>query len=111
MRVFAGENFLMSNDYLSALFLGAVLGGAIAYWIAYRIGRLHGYHFGLEKGAESAAKVQHLRGMTDGYVMSIQHTPEQRAEYMNNVLLKVGAITPADVEADRRRRLELEALG
>lgn len=98
----------MSNEHLIAILLAVAIGGAILYWIAYQFGRMHGYHHGLEKGAKGTAQVQHLKGMTDGYVMAIQHTPEQRAEYMNNVLVRTGAITPADVEADRRRRLQLQ---
>ena len=98
----------MSNDHIIAILLAVAIGGAILYWIAYQFGRMHGYHHGLEKGAKSTSQVQHLKGMTDGYVMAIQHTPEQRAEYMNNVLVRTGAITPADVEADRRRRLQLQ---
>lgn len=98
----------MSNQLVFAILLAAAIGGTIIYWIAYQFGRLHGYHQGLEQGAKSTSQVQLLRGMTDGYVMSIQHTPEQRAEYMNNVLVRAGAITPADVEADRRRRLQLQ---
>lgn len=100
----------MRNEQVFFAFLGVVMGGALIYWIAYQFGRLHGYRHGLEKGAQSTSQVQHIRGMTDGYVMAIQHTPEQRSEYLNNVLVKMGAITPADVEADRRRRLQLQEL-
>lgn len=98
----------MSSEHILAAILGIAIVGGVIYWIAYQTGRLHGYHSGLEKGAKLTSQVQHLRGMTDGYVMAMQHTPGQRAEYMNNVLLKVGAITPADIEADRRRRLQLQ---
>jgi hypothetical protein len=99
----------MSIDQFLLVFLGVVIGGAAICWMAYQFGRLHGYHYGLQKGEQSTSQVQHLRGMTDGYVMALQHTPEQRNEYMNNVLLRTGAITPAEVEADRRRRLLLQA--
>jgi hypothetical protein len=99
----------MSNVDILASILAVLLAGAIVYWIAYQFGRLHGYHLGLQNGAKATSQVQHLRGMTDGYVMAMQHTPAQRAEYMNNVLLKIGAVTPAEVEADRQRRLELQA--
>lgn len=99
----------MNIDQFLIAFFGIVIGGAAVSWMAYQFGRLRGYHHGLQKGEQSTSQVQHLRGMTDGYVMAIQHTPEQRAEYMNNVLLRTGAITPADVEADRRRRRQLQA--
>jgi hypothetical protein len=108
MRVFADRIFFMSNEYIWAAFLGVVIGAIVICWSAYQAGRLHGYRHGLEKGAQLTSQVQHLKGMSDGYVMAIQHTPGQRAEYMNNVLLKAGAITPADIEADRRRRLHLQ---
>ena len=98
----------MSNRYALVAVLAVVIGGAVIYWIAYQFGCLHGYRHGLEKGAQNTSQVQHFRGMNDGYVMAIQHTSEQRTEYMNNVLLKTGAITPADVEGDRRRRLQLQ---
>ncbi len=107
---FLPTEIFMSNELVFAILLAVAIGGAAIYWIAYQFGRLHGYHLGLEHGAKSTSQVQHLKGMTDGYVMSLQHTPEQRNEYMNNVLVRVGAITPADVEADRQRRLQLQQL-
>lgn len=85
-----------------------VIGCACLAWIVFQAGRLNGYRCGVEDGARRAVKAQHLRGMTDGYVMALQHTPGQRAEYMNNVLLKIGALSEADIEADRRRRRERE---
>jgi hypothetical protein len=105
---FYRHKFYMSNEQILVVLLGVAICGAVIYWVAYQFGRLHGYNLGLENGAQSTSKVQHIKGMTDGYVMAIQHTPEQRAEYMNNVLVRVGAITPADVEADRRRRQQLK---
>jgi hypothetical protein len=111
MRIFADREFFMSNEYVLTALLFAILGGALVYWVAYQFGRMHGYHLGLEHGAKNTTQVQHIKGMTDGYMMAIQHTPEQRAEYMNNVLVRVGALTPADVEADRQRRLQLQAQG
>lgn len=98
----------MGNETVLATLLAAVIASLIIGWIAYQLGRLHGYHYGLQKAEKSTSQVQHLRGMTDGYVMAIQHTPEQRNEYMNNVLLRVGAVTHAEIEADRRRRLQLQ---
>lgn len=98
----------MTNETIFALFIGVLIGGAAICWMAYQVGRLHGYYYGLKKGEKSTSQVQHLKGMSDGYVMALQHTPEQRNEYMNNVLLRVGAITPAEIEADRQRRLRLQ---
>lgn len=101
----------MSNEQLLATFLAIAIGAIVVYWIAYQTGRLHGYHRGLEKGTKLASHAQHQKGMTDGYVMALLHTPGQRTEYRNNVLLKTGAITPGDIEADRRRRFQLKMEG
>ncbi len=97
----------MSNENLFMVLLGIGAVGAVIYWIAYQTGRLHGYRHGLEKGTTLTSRVQHLQGMSDGYVMALQHTPGQRNEYMNNVLLRTGSITPAANEADRQRRRQL----
>jgi hypothetical protein len=105
---FSGENVSMSYENLFVILFGIGVAGTIIYWLAYQTGRLHGYRHGLEKGTTLTSRVQHLKGMSDGYVMAIQHTPGQRNEYMNNVLLKMGSITQADVEADRQRRRQLQ---
>ena len=73
-------------------------------WLAFQAGRLNGYRAGVEEARGRTLKSQHLRGMRDGYVMALQHTAQQRDEYLRNVLLQVGAVTEADIEADRRRR-------
>lgn len=105
------ENILMSNaDILATIFV--VLIGAIAiYALGYFGGRQYGYRHGLAKGEKLSGQVQHLKGMTDGYVMALQHTPAQRNEYMNNVLLKIGAVTPAEIEARRQRRFRAQVGG
>ena len=99
----------MSSIHIFIALLVAGAGVIAIYWVAYQTGRLHGYEVGMKKGVQLNAQVQHLKGMSDGYVMAMQHTPAQRHEYMNNVLLRTGAITEADIEADRRWRQELEA--
>jgi hypothetical protein len=83
----------------------------VAYGVGYFSGRLHGYHQGLDKGDKSSGKVHHLKGMTDGYVMALQHTPAQRNEYMNNVLLKIDAMTPAQIEQQRQQRFRIQMEG
>jgi hypothetical protein len=83
----------------------------VAYGVGYLSGRLHGYHQGLDKGNASSGKVNHLKGMTDGYVMALQHTPAQRNEYMNNVLLKINAMTPAQIEQQRQQRFRIQIEG
>jgi len=94
------------------LTLFVVVIGAIAVYGAGHIGgRLYGYRQGLAKGEKLAGQAQHLKGMTDGYVMALQHTPAQRNEYMNNVLLKIGAVTPAEIEAERQRRFRVQMEG
>jgi hypothetical protein len=105
------ENISMSNaDIFAAVFV--VLIGAIAvYALGYFGGRQHGYRQGLAKGEKLNGQVQHLKGMTDGYVMALQHTPAQRNEYMNNVLLKIGAMTPAEIEARRQSRFRAQMGG
>jgi hypothetical protein len=85
------------------------IGSIFISWVVFQAGRLNGYRSGVEDGAKRALQAQHLRGMTDGYVMALQHTPGQRAEYMNNVLLRMGAISEADIEADRQRRMARQA--
>lgn len=81
-----------------------VAGCALMAWLVFQAGRLNGYRSGLEDGAGRSRKAQHMRGMADGYAMALQHTPAQRDEYMRNVLLKLGAITEVDIEADQQRR-------
>lgn len=98
----------MGNEELLAVALGIVIGAIIFYVIGYQSGRLHGYSNGLERGTKLASPVQHLKGMSDGYVMALQHTAAQRNEYMNNVLLRSGAMTAAEIEAERRRRFHMQ---
>ena len=98
----------MSSTQLVIALLAVGLGAIVIYWIAYQTGRLHGYENGMKKGLRLNAQVEHLKGMSDGYVMAMQHTPGQRSEFMHNVLLRTGAITEVDIEADRQRRLRLQ---
>ena len=85
-----------------------VIGAIVLYGLGYASGRLIGYRQGLEQGKLLSGRVQHLKGMTDGYVMALQHTPAQRNEYMNNVLLQTGAMTPAQIETERRLRFQMQ---
>ena len=87
-----------------------VAGCAFMAWLVFQAGRLSGYRAGIEHGAGRASKTQHLRGMADGYAMALQHTPALRDEYLRNVLLKTGAVSEADIEADRRRRRARETM-
>ena len=105
------ENISMNNVQLLCAIAAIVLGAILMYGIGYVSGRLYGYRQGLVKGEKLSGQVQHLKGMTDGYVMALQHTPGQRNEYMNNVLLKIGALTPAEIEAERQRRFRVRAEG
>lgn len=108
MSALQRENIFMGNaDIMAAVFV--VFIGAIAiYALGYFGGRQYGYRQGLANGEKLSGQVQHLRGVTDGYVLALQHTPAQRNEYMNNVLLKIGAITPAEIEARRQRRFRAQ---
>ena len=101
----------MNNVQILCAIAAIVIGAILMYGIGYVSGRLHGYRQGLVKGEKLSGQVQHLKGMTDGYVMALQHTPGQRNEYMNNVLLKIGALTPAEIEAERQRRFRVRAEG
>lgn len=101
----------MPTDQLFATLFGIVVGAAAIYWIAYLTGRLRGYRCGLETGTTLASRVQHMKGMNDGYALALQHTAAQRAEYMNNVLLKTGVMSRADIEAERQRRFRLQLEG
>ena len=101
----------MSNaQLLTAIFI-IVIGAIAVYALGYFSGRQYGYRHGLAKGEKLAGRVQHLKGMTDGYVMALQHTPGQRDEYMNNVLLKTGAMTPAEIEARHQLRFRVQIGG
>ncbi|MFC7516006.1 hypothetical protein ACFQUU_13405 [Herbaspirillum sp. GCM10030257] len=98
----------MSSDQLLTTVFVIIISAILVYVAGYYSGRLQGYRQGLDKGETQSGKVQHLKGMTDGYVMALQHTPAQRNEYMNNVLLKIGASTPEAIEAERRRRFQMQ---
>ncbi|WP_194722246.1 hypothetical protein [Noviherbaspirillum malthae] len=98
----------MSNDIVLALLFVIGGGGALLYWAAYQSGRMIGYRHGLEKGTKLGTQAQHLKGVNDGYVMALQHTPGQRHEFMNNVLLKTGAMSKEEIEAERRLRFKLQ---
>ncbi|HEY0845885.1 MAG TPA: hypothetical protein VGE12_10995 [Noviherbaspirillum sp.] len=98
----------MSSEQMLMTILAVVVGAIIVYFIGYHTGRLHGYQSGFEKGVGRSSPVQHLKGMSDGYVMALQHTPAQRSEFMNNVLLKSGAMTAAEIEANRKRRFRMQ---
>ncbi|GIZ50232.1 hypothetical protein [Noviherbaspirillum aridicola] len=101
----------MHYQDIFALVVLVFIASAFAAWLVFQAGRLNGFRAGLEEGAGRSRKAQHLRGMADGYAMALQHTPAQRDEYMRNVLLKLGTITEADMEADRaRRRAREEAM-
>lgn len=97
----------MSYDQLLTTVFVIIISAILVYLAGYYSGRLHGYRQGLGKGETQSGKVQHLKGMTDGYVMALQHTPAQRNEYINNVLLKIGAATPDAIDAERRRRFQM----
>ena len=111
MRALHSENIAMSFEQVLMTLFVVVIGAVAIYGIGYFSGRLHGYRDGLTNGEKSSGQVQHLKGMTDGYVMALQHTPAQRNEYMNNVLLKIGAVTPAEIEAERQRRFRVQMEG
>jgi hypothetical protein len=98
----------MDNAQIFTIVLVIAVGALLVYGLGYVSGRLFGYRQGLDKGKTLSTQVQHLKGMTDGYVMALQHTPAQRNEYMNNVLLRTGAMTPAEIEADRQRRFRIQ---
>ena len=108
MGVLLFGNISMDNANILAVVLGIVIGAMAVYGFGYFSGRQYGFRQGLAKGEKLSGRVQHLKGMTDGYVMALQHTPAQRNEYMNNVLLKIGAMTPADIEAERQRRFRVQ---
>ncbi|HYD94440.1 MAG TPA: hypothetical protein VEC01_03875 [Noviherbaspirillum sp.] len=101
----------MSSEQVLMTILAVLVGAALVYWIGYHSGRLYGYRQGIDKGKKLSGQVQHLKGMTDGYVMALQHTPAQRNEYMNNVLIKTGVMTPAEIEAQRQRRFRVQTEG
>lgn len=101
----------MSSEQLLTTLLAVVIGAIVVYVMGYYSGRLIGYRQGLDKGNKLSGRVHHLKGMTDGYVMALQHTPAQRNEYMNNVLIKTGAMTPAEIEAERQRRFRMQMEG
>ncbi|HEY8606088.1 MAG TPA: hypothetical protein VIM12_03100 [Noviherbaspirillum sp.] len=88
------------NDIFAALVF-ITLASAVIAWIVFQAGRLNGYQNGVEEGLKRNAKMQHLRGMTDGYTMALRHTPGQRNEYVTNVLLKSAATSQSDTEAGR----------
>lgn len=105
------ENILMSNASILATVFVILIGALAIYALGYFGGRQYGYRQGLAKGEKLSGQVQHLKGVTDGYVMALQHTPDQRNEYMNNVLLKIGAMTPAEIEVRRQRRFRAQMGG
>ncbi|WP_151633651.1 hypothetical protein [Noviherbaspirillum aerium] len=105
---FPQENISMSNDIVLALLFVIGVGGGLLYWLAFQSGRMIGYRHGLEKGTKLNGQTQHLKGMNDGYVMALQHTPGQRHEFMNNVLIKTGAMSREELEAERRLRFRLK---
>jgi len=84
-----------------------LVGAILVFGMGYFGGRLLGYRLGLEKGKTLSGRVEHLKGMSDGYVMSLHHTPAQRDEYMNNVLLRTGAITAQQLQDERQRRFRM----
>lgn len=94
---------MLYQDIFAAIAV-IVIGAALMAWLVFQAGRLNGYRAGMEDGSNRKAKSQHLRAMADGYVMALQHTAAQRDEYLRNVLLRIGAVTEADIQADRRRR-------
>ena len=105
------ENIFMNNAQILAAAFVILIGAIAVYSVGYFSGRQYGYRQGLAKGEKLSGQVRHLKGVTDGYVLALQHTPEQRNEYMNNVLLKIGAMTPAEVEAQRQRRFRAQMDG
>lgn len=98
----------MSGNQLLATVFVIIISAILVYLAGYCSGRMHGYRQGLDKQEKQSGKVHHLKGMTDGYVMALQHTPAQRNEYINNVLLKIGATTPEAIESERRRRFQIQ---
>jgi len=98
----------MSYDQIITTVFVIVISAILIYVAGYVSGRLYGYRQGMEQAKKHSGQMHHLQGMTDGYVMALQHTPAQRDEYMNNVLLKIGATTPADIEAQRQRRFRIQ---
>lgn len=102
------KNIAMDTAQAFTIALAILAGALVVYGLGYFSGQLFGYRNGLDKGKLLAGQVQHLKGMTDGYVMALQHTPAQRNEYMNNVLVRTGAMTPAEIEAERQRRFRMQ---
>lgn len=98
----------MSYELVLILLSVLAIATMVLGWLAFQAGRLQGYRSGLEKGTQLSSRAHHIQGMNDGYVMALQHTPGQRSEYMRNVLLKTGALTKQDVEAERRLRFRLQ---
>lgn len=108
MRALSAKNISMDTAQAFTVVVAVVIGAIFIYALAYYSGRLHGYREGLDKGKTLSGRVQHLQGMSDGYVMALQHTPAQRNEYMNNVLVRTGAMSSADIEAERQRRFRMQ---
>lgn len=108
MPALPAKNIAMDTAQAFTIALVIVVGALLVYGLGYYSGRLFGYRQGLGKGKLLSGQVQHLKGMTDGYVMALQHTPAQRNEYMNNVLVRTGAMTPAEIEAERQRRFRMQ---
>lgn len=108
---FPPANNVMSPDHLLALLLIVAVCVIAVFCAGYFSGRMNGYQRGFDKAKKLSGQVQHLQGMSDGYVMALQHTPAQRNEYMNNVLVKTGVLTPADIEAERQRRFRMQMEG
>lgn len=104
----SAENISMDTAQTFTVVAAILIGAILIYALAYYSGRLHGYREGLDKGKTLSGQVQHLKGMTDGYVMALQHTPAQRNEYMNNVLVRTGAMTSGEIEAERQRRFRMQ---
>lgn len=102
------ENIFMNSNQLLATVFVIIISAILVYFAGYYSGRMHGYRQGFDKQEKQSGKVHHLKGMTDGYVMALQHTPAQRNEYINNVLLKIGAVTPDAIEAERRLRFRMQ---
>jgi hypothetical protein len=108
---FPSEKLSMSYDNVGIILLALAIGTALICWLAFRAGRLHGYRAGLEKGTTLSSRLHHMQGLNDGYVMALQHTPGQRNEYMNNVLLRTGALSQQDIDTERRLRFRLQMEG
>ncbi len=109
MHFFSVKKPFMSNEYILTTLLVIAIVAVVMYGIAYQTGRMHGYSAGLDQGTQLSSRVEHLKGMSDGYVLALQHTSIQRTEYLNNVLLRTGAVTAADIEAERQRRFQLQS--